>query len=235
MRDTLLSIRFAVEFALKNSTLKHIKQFRRWYKDKKTGEWPLDRQVPWITYDAIDFLDKICTPDSNAFEWGSGGSTLFFAPRCKSLISIEHDSKWGGLVKDKLEAFGISNVKHIEIPGEKTDAFADKDYRNPDDFVSKNKDYAGQSFEKYVKAIDDYPNDFFDIVFVDGRARNCCIKRAIPHVKKGGFLALDNSDRKYYLEPFPELFDSKLWEKTEFYGPIFCEHAYSKTSFFRKL
>lgn len=235
MKNTLLFIRFAIEFALENNTLRHIKQFKRWYRDKKSGDSTMSRELPWVTYDAIDFLAKICRSDSMVFEWGSGGSTLFFASRCKSLISVEHDSEWSNLVKEKIEVRNFSNIKYIELPGEKTDSFADKNYRNPDDFVSKDKNSIGLSFEKYVKAIDAYPKDFFDIVLVDGRVRNSCVKRAIPHIKKNGFLIVDNSDRKYYLESFPELSDNKLWQKTEFCGPVFFQHAFTKTSFFKKL
>jgi hypothetical protein len=53
-------------------------------------------------------------------------------------------------------------------------------------------------------------------------------------VKKGGYLIVDNTDRSYYLAPFPELQDPSKWKKTEFQGPVFFQHAFSKTSFFKK-
>jgi hypothetical protein len=187
-----------------------------------------------MTYDALDFLSEICTPEMNVFEWGSGGSTLFFASKCKRVTSIEHDSAWSGFLKEKLEELRLLNVDYNEIRGERIEDFSQKDYRNPDDFVSKDMNSAGLSFEKYVKAIDAYPEECFDIVVVDGRARNCCVKRGIPHLKKGGYLVVDNTDRNYYLAPFPELQDALKWQKTEHQGPIFFQHAFSKTSFFRK-
>ena len=54
------------------------------------------------------------------------------------------------------------------------------------------------SFKKFVTTIDQYPDHYFDLVFVDGRARNSCIKHAIPKVKNGGYILLDDSDRKSY-------------------------------------
>lgn len=235
MKDILLYIRFAIHYALANKSLSHIKQFRRWFEDKKSGDTTLSRALPWMTYDAIDFLSAICKPDMNIFEWGSGGSTLFFASRCKQVTTIEHDSEWSGFLKEKFEELKLKNVDLKEIQGEKTADYHNKDFQNPDDFVSKDKKSIGLSFEKYVKAIDSFPEEYFDIVVVDGRSRNSCIKRAIPHIKRGGFLVVDNSDRKYYLASFPELCNSQKWQKTEFQGPVFFQHAFSKTSFFRKV
>lgn len=188
-----------------------------------------------MTYDAIDFLASICRPDTTLFEWGSGGSTLFFAKRCRHVITVEHDREWSTFVAEKLKKLGVTNVDFKEVAGEEIPDWAQRDYRNPDHFVSGDRNSVGLSYERYVKAIDQYPGDYFDIAVVDGRVRNGCIKRAIPRVKQGGWLVVDNSDRRYYLENFPALRNPVLWEKVEFQGPVFFQHAFGKTSFFRKL
>src|SRR5690554_7836675 len=117
MKDILLYIRFAQRYARENATLRHIKQFRRWYNDKRSGDTTLSRELPWMTYDAIDFLSSIAAPDHEVFEWGSGGSTLFFARRCDRVISVEHDKKWNNFLKEKLLDLSINNVEYLEIPG----------------------------------------------------------------------------------------------------------------------
>ncbi len=234
MRDWLLYIRFAFRYAWENDTLRHVKHFQRWYKDTRSGGSALDRELPWMTYDAIDSLGSICTPDSVVFEWGSGGSTLFLAKRCRHVTSVEHDVKWSGYLRERLETLGVDNVDYKEIPGERIVNWETRDYRNPDDFVSRDRGSVGLSFERYVKAIDPFPEESFDIVVVDGRARNGCVKRAIPRVKRGGYLVVDNSERAYYLEGAPEIQDTSVWEKREFQGPIFFQHAFSRTSFFKK-
>ena len=136
---------------------------------------------------------------------------------------------------EKLKEIGVDNVNLEELPGEEIPDWAERDYRDPGDYVSGDRDSAGLSYERYVKAIDQYPEGYFDIVVVDGRVRNGCIKHAIPRVKLGGWLVVDNSDRRYYLESFPALQNPALWEKVEFQGPVFFQHAFGKTSFFRKL
>src|SRR5208283_402812 len=53
---------------------------------KKT---PLELGVPWFSQSAIDFLESYVKPSMRVFEYGSGGSTIFFARRAKSVDSIE--------------------------------------------------------------------------------------------------------------------------------------------------
>jgi len=48
----------------------------------------------------------------------------------------------------------------------------------------------------YAEAIDD--KGMFDFIVVDGRKRVRCIQHAIPHVKIGGYLILDDSKRIRY-------------------------------------
>lgn len=235
MKQLLLFIKFALQFSIENKTLKHIKQFKRWYRDMHSGKTTMSLGLPWMTYDAIDFLKEITSVEKNVFEWGSGGSTIFFASRCKQVISVEHDKEWSKILKEYLHKLEYENVLIKEIEGEKTDYFFDLNPENADDFVSKELKSAGLSYEKYVKAIDQYNNNYFDLIVVDGRVRNACIKRTLPHIKIGGYLIVDNSDRKYYLSEFSLLNNKNEWEKRELMGPVFFQHAFSKTTIFRKL
>ncbi|MDD2298157.1 MAG: hypothetical protein PHQ67_05385 [Fermentimonas sp.] len=235
MKDSLLFIRFAAQFAIENRTLVHIKQFRRWHKDKKSGDSTLSRGLPWITYDAIKFLEKICNKSMKVFEWGSGGSTIFFATRCKEVTSVEHDTFWIQSLREKTEELNLNNITIKGVEGKPINNFNTLNPEDPDDFISKEKKSSGLSYEDYVKSIDSYEKGSFDIIVVDGRARNACIKRAIPHIKAGGYLIVDNSDRKYYLSPFPNLNNPAEWEKRVFMGPVFFQHAFGKTTIFKKL
>src|SRR3981081_59638 len=48
------------------------------------GKTPLDLELPWFSYAAIDFLEDFLQPHMTVCEYGSGGSTLFFSRRGKS-------------------------------------------------------------------------------------------------------------------------------------------------------
>ena len=58
------------------------------------GRSPLDLEIPWFSYAAIDFLDTFLKPHMVGFEYGSGGSTLFLSRRIKFLYSVEDNPDW---------------------------------------------------------------------------------------------------------------------------------------------
>src|SRR5678816_686272 len=72
---------------------------------------PLDLEIPWFSYAAIDFLDDFLRSDMNVCEYGSGGSTLFFAGRVRSVVSIEDNANWHQLVSERLRLRSIQNVR----------------------------------------------------------------------------------------------------------------------------
>ena len=48
-----------------------------------------NRPIPWYTYPAIEYIKQLDFSDKTVFEYGSGNSTLFWAQRCKKLVSVE--------------------------------------------------------------------------------------------------------------------------------------------------
>jgi len=167
----------------------------KWYlhwRDSLNGKHtPLEDELPWMTYRAIDWLSHHLTHDMILFEWGSGGSTTFFSRRVKRVITIEHDPIWYQEVVNALEKRGYKNISLRLV-----EPVAAKNI-NPW-YTSTDVNYTGKCFESYIKAIDEYPDSFFDVVVVDGRARAGCIRQALPKIKPGGYLILDNSERVEY-------------------------------------
>jgi SAM-dependent methyltransferase len=142
------------------------------------GKSPLDLELPWLPYAAIDFLGQFLQPDMTVCEYGSGGSTLFFARRVKSVYSIEDNPKWFELVSGRIKQLGIANVTLKLCPF---------DFKNPVGF--ENSDY--------LNAI---PDERFDVIVVDGseewnHVRQVCFARAESRVKTGGLILVDDSWR----------------------------------------
>lgn len=151
------------------------------------------------------------------FEYGSGGSSLFLASRVKHLYSVEHDAAWFATVQKTIQEKDIKNLSYTLTRQEPVSPILN-DCGNPDLYLSCMSEYKGFSFEKYVKSIGQYPDQFFDLVIVDGRARPSCIQHAVGKIKRNGALLLDNANRSYYLQPFSELMDAGQWEKVVFEG-----------------
>ena len=50
--------------------------------------------LPWLPYSLIRILDERVTSEMRVFEYGAGYSTLFFADRVETVVSIEHAEAW---------------------------------------------------------------------------------------------------------------------------------------------
>jgi len=166
---------------------------------------PVVEAVPWIPHMARKWMERILQPDFKCFEWGSGGSTIWLGDRCESIVSVEHDSKW---------ALDIHRIlprgTYLLIPPEPPELGNDK--ANPNHYRAG--PVSGVNFKAYATSI--VGRGPFDLVMVDGRARASCIMHAVPEIRPGGWLVLDNAERDYYLEQTAELLQG--WESVRFYG-----------------
>jgi predicted O-methyltransferase YrrM len=149
------------------------------------GRSALRNGEPWITPESLEHLKRIIKPSWNVFEWGSGGSTAFWSRNCKSVISIEHNSEWIKRTNEMMEKFNCPhNYEIIYVKGNGTDY--------------------NTAFRDYANAIANYPDESFDLVYVDGEAssRGECVRNAISKLKPHGYLLVDNSD---WLKDNPEM------------------------------
>ena len=172
-----------------------------WTRSLFFGHHPLGDEVPWLPFKAREWLRRHVTDETTVFEYGCGGSTLFLAKAARSIVSVEHDRAWSERVRGALSALPQRNWVHLLREPESVVGEAAPDAR----FASGRPEFAGHSFARYVTTIDDYADRSFDVVIVDGRARLACIERALPKVREGGHLVLDNSERQEYAPAFDRL------------------------------
>ena len=69
---------------------------------------------------------------------------------------------------------------------------------------SGKRGFAGLDFTDYVQAADDLAGSF-DLVVVDGRAREACLTRAADRLAPEGLVVVDNVDRARYRAAIAEL------------------------------
>jgi predicted O-methyltransferase YrrM len=134
------------------------------------GRSTMRLRLPWLPFRLIDELASVVGPGSRVFEYGGGGSTLWFLDQGAEVTTVEHHDGWA----DELEA-RISSAAWTLLRRSAADAYAD-----------------------YVAAIDDQPDGSLDVVVVDGRERARCARRAVPKVRPGGLLLVDDIDRDRY-------------------------------------
>lgn len=170
--------------------LSHPRSFRfvpRWMKYKffYRGKNFISAELPWMNLEVCDWLTSFLSDDMHLFEWGSGGSTLFYARQVKKVISIEYDEVYFDFVSKQLK--GIDNVELVLAPPQDSGKYKS--------FFPR---HLGSYFDRYVETIDQYPDNYFDVIVVDGRQRNECFKRALKKVKREGIIVFDNFEREIY-------------------------------------
>lgn len=148
--------------------------------------------VPWWTYDAIAavgswFADRH-GPPARVFEYGSGASTIWLARRASEVHSVEHHRGFGEMMAPELAQFDHVTFRVIEPTASDRPVVA-----------SAKEGHRGLDFAEYVAAIDAVDGDF-DLVVVDGRAREACLRAAQRRLAPGGIVVFDNSRRRRYRE-----------------------------------
>ncbi|MBN4054640.1 class I SAM-dependent methyltransferase [Nitrospira defluvii] len=125
----------------------------------------LYKDEPWLTSDAVKFLDKYLLFSDVGLEFGSGKSTVWFAKRIRKLTSIETDYSWYLRVDAALTNNNFKNVNLKIVPQE--------------------------PYTKYIN-VSSIPEESLDFVLVDGHHRHTATEISIPLLKKGGLLIIDN-------------------------------------------
>lgn len=169
--------------------------YSRWMGSFQPSRNSINDESAWITFEAIDYLNTHLRPEHRVFEYGGGGSTLFFCNRVASVVTVEHHAEWFQVVEKTIQAKGYAHWTGFFAPPEPVaDGHLHQLY-NPSHFKSSAPGMENMSFEKYARTIDSYGKDEFDVVLVDGQARLSCVVQAIPHLKTGGLLVVDNAER----------------------------------------
>ncbi len=216
------------------SAVAHRRWFSEWSRSSQNGVTPLGDEMPWMTFAAREFLSRWLRREMNVFEWGSGGSTLFFAKHAGRITAIEHEYAWAAQVRKVIGGRGIANALLKHLPPDRDDAAAGWDAADPSVCASSGAGFRGQSFQRYVTFIDQFPDATFDLVVVDGRARPACIQHGMAKIKPGGFLLLDNAERDHYQRAI-RLLEPARWELHDFTGPgPYCRQFWQTLAWRRK-
>lgn len=235
--QTIIYLRLAARFILREPSLKNavvvFRDFSKWLKHARPGSNSVEASIPWLSFGAIAVIERKLTANMRVFEYGSGGSTLFWASRTQSVVSVEHDKSWYLTLSQELKRRGIDNVSYFLIEPEPVQNFDAKNPANPHDYISDDAHYKGTAFESYVRKIDEFEDQSFDIIVVDGRARTSCMSHAIKKIKPLGYIILDNSERAYYLSNLQ--LDASSWKRTDYKGPVPFSNYFSQTTIFQKL
>lgn len=151
----------------------------------------IERTDPWLTEQSIIVIKNHLNGISNPkiLEFGSGYSTIWF---CKNynceITSVEHSAPWYEYVRNVLKEYHPNLILRES------------------DVVEKDSDLL---IESYAIIADQFSDEYFDLILIDGRNRVDCFNRSERTLKKGGLMVLDNSERSEYRQIF-EKYNDKI-------------------------
>lgn len=167
----------------------------RYLRDQRDGRTPLQQGQPYFSWSAIDFLRQQVKPGSRLFEYGSGGSTLFFLNLGCEVTSVETSSEWVDIVK---QAVGANLKWHL----------IEHCHDNPTQVQIA-------AFPRYVRAGAPWDIVVVDNTETDNLRRMSCAAEAIQFIRPGGMLVFDDAYLPEYRE-VPKILGG--WHRRSFRG-----------------
>lgn len=211
----------------------YLRYYFRWKRGLQEGVSSMSEGMPWISFPAIDLLQRTLKSADRVFEYGGGGSTLFWNTRVAEVVTAEHDAPWFKRLEKHMQGVKRAQWTGLELPASQGSLVADPDPSEPQHYASSDAHYAGMNFKAYVTAIDRYPDGHFDVVLVDGRARTSCVVHGLRKLKSGGLLVLDNAEREHYTAKSKALL-APLQVLLSGMAPVLFSRDFSETRIYKK-
>lgn len=145
-----------------------------------------DSTMPDIAEPALSWINENIHPTEILFEWGSGGSTFWFADRVKRIYSAEHQPAFFRYVKEHYLYENYDNIHMLFAP---EDAQAYPKFKDA---------YDERSYKRYSESILAYPSRSFDWIIINGKARHACLDLAFSAVRHGGVIVMNDTDKLEY-------------------------------------
>lgn len=211
-----------------------ILHYRQWERSQAKDKSPIGDGCPWMTFEAIAFLKAHIRPKHVIFEYGGGGSTIFLLDKGAIVTTEEHDGDWFQLLSTTIKECNLEGNWSGYLDPPELQRMQPGSIADPDAYISNSEAYNSYSFRKYVRRIDQFDDSTFDFVIIDGRARPSCIKHASSKVKVGGYLILDNADRKYYLTRLTHRYLESFKPIVNGFGPSPYSTCFTQTNIWQK-
>jgi len=73
-----------------------LRTFPLWLRQRSAS--PISLRIPWWPFPVPDFVRSVLPDGAKVFEFGTGGSTLWFEDLGATVTAVEHDREWFGLL-----------------------------------------------------------------------------------------------------------------------------------------
>ena len=131
------------------SAIHTIQYYTRWSQSLNGQRNSMTDEQPWMTFTAIDFIKQHISDTDKVFEFGGGGSTLFFINHASFVATVEHDEQWFAVLRENIAARKSAKWKGIFVPADKNTAPLSSDIANPKDYASDDIHFKDFNFRNY--------------------------------------------------------------------------------------
>ena len=119
---------------------------------------------PWFVLPFLELLAQWDISQWDVFEAGSGASTLWWASKCRHVVTLEVRSEWIERLGKFAESHDIKNI----------------------DFNLVEEDYLGHLDPIKYMGVLEQQRGKFDAIIIDGSYRDKMCVEALNHIKDGG-------------------------------------------------
>ena len=185
-----------------------------------------EEELPFYTYPAIKFIERITQKSDKVFEYGIGGSSFWWARRVKEVVSVEHNPQWIKNIRKNApnNLTTILSQRDDNCKQSDPDGILDEFFRKHREVVSGDLDHDIEhglewvSFKDYVLTLTSFPKGHFNIIIIDGMARSMAAWLAGQHISDNGVIIFDDSHRWQYNAGFSALTEQGF-RLVDFWGP----------------
>ena len=173
--------------------------FSAWKRSKRPD-------FPLMDPAEVELIHRTLRPESIFLEFGSGSSTLYFAPYVKLLVSIEHSPEFYGSLSSRIDSLRLNHV-HLKLhpaePGwDNNVSGRDPSYRGTP--ISAFRGYLDSVDKLSAEKLIGCPNSpTVDVALIDGRCRVACAIKILPYLTESATVFIhDFFHRKRYQKVF---------------------------------
>jgi predicted O-methyltransferase YrrM len=127
--------------------------------------------LPWLSWPAVDFLERHLHPGMRVLEFGGGGSTEFFLSRGCDVVTVERSKEWMDKISKRLDRIGAGPRWRLEYVPESASA----------------SDYLGS-----------LRMGPWNVILIDAAYRLECLEAARDYLTHDGMIVFDNADLDIY-------------------------------------
>jgi predicted O-methyltransferase YrrM len=127
--------------------------------------------LPWLSWPAVDFLERHLHPGMRVLEFGGGGSTEFFLSRGCDVVTVERSMEWIEKIRKRLDRIGAAPRWRLEYVPE----------------LAPVSDYLGS-----------LRMGPWNVILIDASYRLECLAAACDYLTHDGMILFDNADLDIY-------------------------------------